>query len=166
MIDAREKVRFDTKAMLKMVINRFKGTDVAVVVKPHPKMVQPDMIGWLIGEAEAGSIVLREDSIHTLAAGSEAVLTINSRVGSEVMIHRKPVYCFGGSDYDAIAHKITSAEQFRDLTTPIRPAVTDNDLLRFIAFYRTKYLVDRQEPGRLESALQERVIDPILRGRA
>lgn len=165
LIDSPELVRFGPKAMLQMVINRFRGTDVAVVVKLHPKVGSPNLIIWLIGQADSGAIIVREDSIHTLAAGAEAVMTINSRVGSEVMIHRKPIYSFGASDYDSITHRITSAAQFDDLTTPIRPAVRDDDLLRFIAYYRTTYLVDRAEPGRLESALQERVIDPALRAK-
>jgi hypothetical protein len=164
-VDGPDPERFGTKAMLQIVMDRFQGTDISVVVKLPPRLTNANLIGWLIAETQLGSIILSENSMHSLAAGSEAVITVNSKVGSEVMIHRKPIYCFGGSDYDAIAHRITSADQFKDLTTPIRPAVRENDLLRFIAYYRTKYLVNRAEPGRLESVLQERLIDPILKAR-
>lgn len=164
LIDAPGLVRFGPKAMLQLVVERFRGTDIAVVVKMHPKVTSPNLIIWLIGQADSGSIIIREDSIHTLAAGAEAIMTINSRVGSEVMIHKKPIYAFGASDYDSVVHRIMTRAQFRELTTPIRPAVSDSDLLRFIAYYRTTYLVNRAEPGRLDQALKERVIDPILTG--
>jgi hypothetical protein len=154
--------RFSLDQMLDMVMERFRGTGIAVVVKPHPKAVDMDHLARLISLAEAGDIVLRHNSIHRLIAGAQAVITVNSGVGSEALLHRKPIYCFGAADYDSVAHRIESAEQFTALTTPIRPAVSLDDLVRFTAYYRQSYLVERAVPGRLDAAIQQRVIDPIL----
>ena len=164
--DRTQKVaRFTMAEMLTMVTSRFRGTDIAVVVKPHPKSTNLDQLASLIALAEAGEIVLRSDSIHRLIAQSEAVITINSGVGSESILHGKPIYCLGAADYDAVAHRIVSPDQFVALTTPIRPAVSDSDLIRFSAYYRTRYLVEWDAPGRLDAAMQARVIDPILQAR-
>ena len=157
--------RMSLDAMLDMVLARFAGSEIKVVVKPHPKSADLDQLGRLIALAEAGKIVLRFDSIHRLIAGSAAVITVNSGVGSEAMLHGKPIYCCGAADYDPIAHHIVDAAQFADLTTPIRPAVTPDDLTRFTAYYRKSYLVEWQEPGRLEQAIRQRVIEPILAAR-
>jgi capsule polysaccharide modification protein KpsS len=157
--------RFSMPDMLDMVVNRFRGTDTVVVVKPHPKSKDMEQVAKLIAMTEAGEIMMRFDSIHHLIAGAKAVITINSGVGSETLLHRKPLYCLGAADYDCVAHRITSVEQFTDLTTPIRHAVPEADYVRFSAYYRKDYLVDWARPGRLDAAVQERVIDPILAGR-
>ena len=154
--------RFSMPDMLDMVVNRFRGTGTAVVVKPHPKSKDMAQLAKLMEMTEAGDIMMRFDSIHHLIAGASAVITINSGVGSETLLHRKPLYCLGASDYDCVAHRISSVEQFTELTTPIRHAVSQADYVRFAAFYRKDYLVDWAQPGRLDAAIQERVIDPIL----
>lgn len=154
--------RFTMTEMLDMVVARFRGTGTAVVVKPHPKSKDMEQIAKLIELVEAGDAVMRFDSIHHLIAGAQAVITINSGVGSETLLHRKPLYCLGAADYDAVAHRITSVEQFNALTTPLRLAVSEEDYIRFTAHYRKTYLVEWAKPGRLEAAVQERVIDPIL----
>jgi capsule polysaccharide modification protein KpsS len=119
----------------------------------------------LMEMTEAGDIMMRFDSIHHLIAGASAVITINSGVGSETLLHRKPLYCLGASDYDCVAHRISSVEQFTELTTPIRHAVSETDYIRFSAYYRKDYLVEWTQPGRLDAAIQQRVIDPVLAGR-
>ena len=161
----QDMARFTMDAMLDIVVTQFRGTDTAVVVKPHPKSYDLDHLGRLMALAEAGDIVLRFDGIHHLISRAQAVITINSGVGSETLLHRKPIYCFGAADYDVAAHRITSADQFAALTTPIRPALGDDDLTRFNAYYRTRYLVERDVPGRLDQAIQQRVIDPALAAR-
>lgn len=157
--------RFSTQQMLTIVVDRFKGSGIAVVVKPHPRAKSAILTALLSDLSARGLIILRHDSIHDLVRQAMAVITINSGVGSESMIYKKPIYTFGASDYDAVTHRISSAAQFNDLTTPIRPAVSEDHLVRFIAYYRQTYLVDRRKAGQLERALQARVIDPILRAR-
>ena len=161
----QRKARFSMLEMLDMVVSKFRGTDTMVVVKPHPKSKDMEQIAKLMELVEAGDALMRFDSIHHLIAGAEAVITINSGVGSETLLHNKPIYCLGAADYDCVAHRIESVEQFTELTTPIRHAVSEADYIRFTAYYRKDYLVDWAQPGRLDAAIQERVIDPILAGR-
>ena len=157
--------RFGMEEMLRIVAERFYTSGVGVVVKPHPKAKSTALTALLTILSDQGLIEVRHDSIHDLIPQSLAVITVNSGVGSEAMVYQKPIYTFGAADYDAVTHRITSPEQFTDLTTPIRPAVSEDTLVRFIAYYRQQYLVDRSQAGRLERALQERLIDPILRRR-
>jgi hypothetical protein len=155
--------RFTMEQMLAIVVARFRNSGVRVVVKPHPKAKVSPLEAVLADLSDQGLIDVRYDSIHDLLGQALAVITINSGVGSEAMLYKKPIYTFGAADYDCVTHRIATAQQFNDLTTPIRPAVSEDILVRFITYYRQQYLVDRSQPGRLESALQERLIDPILR---
>lgn len=121
--DAPGLVRFGPKAVLQLVIERFRAADIAVRVKMHPKVTSPNPIIWLIGQADFGSVIMREDSIHTLAAGPEAIMKTNSCVGSEVMMQKNPIYGFGAGAYDSIVQHIATRARFRGFTTPMLPAM-------------------------------------------
>ena len=42
-------------------------------------------------------------SIHDLIAAAEIVVTVNSGVGMETVLHQKPVYAFGRANYSEIS---------------------------------------------------------------
>ncbi len=144
--------------MLAMVVERFRGGATQVVVKRHPKCACPKVASVLRSLAAAGAIRLSDLGIHSLIANSRAVITVNSGVGSEAIIHLKPVYTFGAADYAAIAHPIQDAAQFDRLTNPIRTAASPDDMIRFLHFYRNHYLVRVSDRHRLRAALEQRVL--------
>ena len=61
------------------------------------------------------------------------------------MLHKVPIYCFGGADYAPVAHTLRSEADLIAMTTPIRPAVSEADLVRFHAYYRQTHQVLGQE---------------------
>lgn len=144
--------------MLATVVERFRGSGTQVVVKRHPKCACPKVASVLQSLAASGAIRLTDLGIHTLIASSRAVITVNSGVGSEAIIHLKPVYTFGASDYAAIAHPVHDAAQFDHLTNPIRTAVSPDDMIRFLHFYRNHYLVRVSDRPQLRAALEKRVL--------
>jgi len=123
--------------MLRIVVERFAGTGMTVAIKRHPKCRSAQVWRALAAAAAQPHVRLVDGSIHQLLAGASALITVNSGVGSEAMLHRVPIYCFGGADYAPIAHSIRSAAAFRALTDPIRPATSAEDLVRFHFYYRT-----------------------------
>lgn len=143
--------------MLAIVEERFRGSGTQVVVKRHPKCSSPKVASVLQALAATGTIQLSDLSIHTLIANSRAVITVNSGVGSEAILHLKPVYTFGASDYDAIAHTVHDATQFGYLTNPIRTAASPDDMIRFLHYYRNHYLVRVSDRQQLQAALEKRV---------
>jgi capsular polysaccharide biosynthesis protein len=149
--------------MVEMVWKRFASSGYAVVVKRHPLCRDVRVSSLLERLSNSGSIVLREDSIHRLTANAEAVISVNSSVGSEAAIHLKPIYCFGASEYGAIAHNIHNESQFFETTSPIRPAVSSETMKRFVFYYRNKWLIDISQSARLEAAIAEKVIQPALK---
>lgn len=149
--------------MLRIVVERFAGTDMTVAIKRHPRCRSARVSRALAEVGTQPHVRLVNASIHELLAGASALITVNSGVGSEAMLHRVPVYCFGGADYAPIAHSVRSAAAFRDLTDPIRPAVSAADLVRFHFYYRTVH----QTVG--AAALHRRVdrlVADFIRGRA
>ncbi len=150
--------RIPMLTMLDIAIARFRDTPIKVVVKQHPLCKSKQVAQKLAYLAGRGDILLRNDSIHRLIDGSLAVVTINSGVGSEAILHLKPIYLFGGADYACVTHQIRSAEHFNEATSPIQLPVPAETMKRFLCYYRQSYLVDITDKDRLQAEIGRRVL--------
>lgn len=147
----QRKARVPMLEMLRMVIARFEGTGLRVVVKRHPRCRNRQVMRALAQASSAGHVVLSTASIHALMDRAQALFTVNSGVGSEAMLHGLPVYCFGASDYAPMAHQVASQDDLARLTNPIRHRLLPDALDRFHYHYREVFQVDRSR--RLEPVL-------------
>ena len=83
--------------------------NIPVVVKPHPInpaamqdmrkvfdfFANPEYHYWIDNV-----------SVHDCIENSEAVFTVNSGVGMETIMHNKPLFSFGESEYDEVSHEL------------------------------------------------------------
>lgn len=69
-----------------------------VVVKPHPKGRYPSVMEML-ARLSCQRLEVNEGAIHDLIPPAKAVLTANSGVGFEALLHEKPVLCLAEADY-------------------------------------------------------------------
>ncbi|MEO9683710.1 MAG: hypothetical protein ABJF86_12600 [Tateyamaria sp.] len=94
--------------------------DGPVVVKPHPRDLDPATAQGLRDRLERfPHMSISDGNIHDLIANADRVVTINSAVGIEAYLHRKPVLLCGQSDFHHVADVARSVE---DLTqTLMRP---------------------------------------------
>lgn len=74
-----------------------------VVIKVHPSCIGYEEVDSAVAEcARLGEHVrIVDGNVHELIAGAAGVITINSGVGFESLIHGRPVVTFGNSDYRA-----------------------------------------------------------------
>ena len=77
-----------TVDLAQKVTRAYKDTDIKVLVKPHPCGAKVPLSGEIV-----------EGSIHSLIGGAKAVYTVNSGSGFEALMHFKPVFVSGDSDY-------------------------------------------------------------------
>lgn len=71
-----------------------------IVVKPHPKDDDPATQNWLRGKARKDNrLRIVAANVHDILAACDVVVTINSAVGIEAMLHRKPVVLCGHADF-------------------------------------------------------------------
>jgi hypothetical protein len=154
----QQLARIPMLKMLDIVIARFRDSPIKVVVKQHPKCKSEMVAHRLASLADSGDIILRGESIHRLIDGSLAVVTINSGVGSEAILHLKPIYLFGEADYGCVTHRILSAEHFNEATSPICLPVPAETMKQFLCYYRQSYLVDITDRDRLRSEIGRRVL--------
>lgn len=82
-----------------------------IVVKPHPRDMDLDTYGWLARQAKKDArLQVLPANIHDMLARADVVVTINSAVGIEAMLHRVPVVLCGSADF----HHICETVQSRD----------------------------------------------------
>jgi hypothetical protein len=148
--------------MMEEVVKVCEKIGYSIVVKRHP-LCGSAAIGKYIRENEsAGRIISATGSIHSIIAKSAAVCVINSGVGAEALLHEKPVYVFGRSDYMAACFICEQQGEFEKQFQPGRTAVSAEDLRRFWYLLRNEYAVDLRDAEKAKSVIHTRVKQHIL----
>lgn len=143
--------------MMEEVVTACEKIGYSVVVKRHP-LCGSTAIGRYIRENEStGRIVVATGSIHTIIARAAAVCVVNSGVGAESLLHEKPVFVFGRSDYMAACFVCEQPGDFERQFRPGKTAVSAVDLRRFWYLLRNHYAVDLRNSERAKAAIRTRV---------
>lgn len=145
--------------MLEMVMDRFEGSPYSVVVKRHPKCRSRRVAAALKAAAKRPHVQISQGSVHQLLSSASAVFTVNSGVGSEAIIHEKPLYCFGKADYAAVAHQIRSMNDLASATDPLQASCSDAERKQFLFYYRNNYQFRQKDElrPRLSALIEEAV---------
>lgn len=92
------------------------GTGRQVVVKPHPRDMDGETFDALADmQSEFANLQISFANIHDILAAAERVVTINSAVGIEAYLHRKPVILCGQADFRHIASEARDAGELEGL---------------------------------------------------
>ena len=86
-----------------------KENNIGLIVKGHP--VNPTSMIELKGAFSQLEWGQWEDdvNINDLIEGAAAVVSVNSGVGMDTILHEKPVFIFGRADYQAVAHSVSDS---------------------------------------------------------
>lgn len=147
--DVDETCYLDRTQMVDTVL---QATEGPVIVKPHPRDTDPATRGWLRDLAQAHARVnVTEANIHDILAVTSRVVTINSAVGIEAYLHRKPVVLCGQSDFHHIAQVARSVE---DLGTALQSPMRKRPYDKFIYWYFGLNCLSATDPGLGQRFLQ------------
>lgn len=135
--------------LLKHVVRQYESRGVAVVVKRHPYCQSVTVQATLRELERAGRTIVSNASIHDLIAGANAVFTVNSGVGLEALIHRKPVVVSGLCEYGYAASPVRDAGELAALVERGIPH-DDRKALEFLYFYTQRYAFTLDDLARLE----------------
>lgn len=106
-----------------------------VVYKPHPA----EAIKKSSAKAPKNAII-SNDSIQSLISGSTAVALINSGVGIEALMYKKPIYMCGSSDYMHECKVMTTVDEIKQLDFTWNP---NSDTIDQLLYYlHVKQYVD------------------------
>ena len=130
---------------LNMVETVLETCDDPVVVKPHPLDTRPETKTQLTELASRyPQLTVADCNIHDLLSCATRVVTINSAVGIEAYLHRKPVILCGQSDFHHVAQTAKTTHQLRQhLQAPTRKRPYD----KFIYWYFGQHCLSTTEPN-------------------
>lgn len=120
-----------------------------VFIKPHPRGAPKFALSLARLFSYHRNISVVDQSVHDLIEQSDAVVTVNSGVGSEALMSLKPVYCFGLADYSTGVHVIRNVRQFFKEISKLTLPADRRSIAEFAASYRTRLLVDGTDTSAL-----------------
>lgn len=140
--------------LLAALIRESVRSGVRLVVKRHP-LCRSQAITELLQSAEQDGVILSNASVHALIAGARAVVTVNSGVGFEALIHGKPVFTAGHCDYEAVTHHVHNESQVAQCFGAV--SWDAQKAYRFVAYYLNDYCVDATNVD----ALKQRIASAV-----
>ena len=149
-----ETCHLSMRQMIKALLDR--DDPRPIVVKPHPRDTDMDTLTWLGQKARKDKrLHLLPVNIHDILAAADVVVTINSAVGVEAMLHEKPVVLCGQADFHHICEVVTRRDLMeaaiaRALT---RKAAGDWPFARFIGWFYGQMCLDPTAPEFLDRLL-------------
>lgn len=145
--------------MLEEVARTCAERGIGMVVKRHPLCRSSAVRLVLSKGVRRGLFSVSIGSIHELIANSCAVCVINSGVGAEALLHGKPVYTFGGAEYQAATFRIRERGQFARLFEPDRLPAPRGQIEALLYALRHRYAVDVRDEERAVQFWRERVAE-------
>ncbi|OWU69873.1 capsular polysaccharide export protein, LipB/KpsS family [Marinibacterium profundimaris] len=110
--DVEETCHLTREQMVETVLEAAQGP---VVVKSHPRDTDPATAAWLRRlAARHCRLTVSGGNIHDILAACERVVTINSAVGIEACLHRKPVVLCGQADFHHLAKVAKTPEELAE----------------------------------------------------
>lgn len=102
--------KFDFYDLIELVC---RNIDFPIVIKIHPYSLdmKPKILKII---SKKNNISLTECSIHEIIPNCKCCITINSGVGFESLLHKKPVVTFGKSDYGMATQYCQNKEQIKN----------------------------------------------------
>lgn len=130
-----------TDELLSKLVYYANNNRKKLIVKRHPNC-RDRKIGKLLKKLASGPYVaLSSHNIHDLIAKSRVIVTVNSGVGAEALLHDKPVITTGRSDYTQATTLVKTYSELqlaisKSYKTRVQPDHSD-----FLAKYLSEYMV-------------------------
>ena len=139
-----------------MVETVLANVDGPVIVKPHPRDQDETTKSHLEQLCQQNAnLHISEGNIHDIISAAKRVVTINSAVGIEAYLHRRPVILCGQTDFHHIAQVAHNEQELgRFLQQEKRAKAYD----KYVYWYFSQQCLSTNEPQLLDRFL-ERVQD-------
>ena len=148
--DVDEMCHLTLRQMVKALLSR--DDPRAIVVKPHPRDTDLDTLKWLVHKARQDArLRIIPANIHDILAACDVVVTINSAVGVEAMLHRKPVVLCGQADFH---HCAVTLRERHAMDAAIAKALTTHwPYDAFLYWFFGLNALSATDPGLVEAAI-------------
>ncbi|MCM2477154.1 hypothetical protein HGO38_27250 [Rhizobium sp. CG5] len=143
--------------MLEEVSLACRARNIPVVVKRHPLCRSWEVAHVLRRGERRGLFSVSQESIHGLISKSCAVCVVNSSVGAEALLHGKPVYTFGASEYQAGTFQMRARGDFARLFEPDRLPASMEEIEALLYSLRTDFAANVRNDDGIRTFLSGRL---------
>lgn len=147
--------------MVEEVVRTAEAKGLSVVIKRHPLCTTPEVSRFLSKVAAEGRVTQVYSSIHAIIPKALAVCVVNSGVGAEALLHEKPVYVFGRSDYMAGCFVCREPGDFAAQFVAGESRLTPDELRKFWFLLRTRYAIDLRDREKAAAGIEKRVMEHL-----
>jgi capsule polysaccharide modification protein KpsS len=121
-----------------------------VVVKRHPRCKDEGVQHLISKLQQEGKITVTKAPVHDILRKAKLVITVNSGVGFEALLHLLPVITTGGSEY----HWVTRVVKKPTDLPKVLSWQPDPDLIKkFLYYYHNQYVYFQTDKDRFSSLL-------------
>lgn len=162
-----ESIRFHSDIeeldLIESIIEWADSRRVRVVFKKHPANLK-SMAPFEKLVSNSKFCNWSDANIHDLIRLSEGVLTINSGVGFEALLHKKPVVTFGKTEYDVITYKsdMKDLDRAYEYIKAFKFKVSKSLYYKFFEWYCTDYCIDLSKPLNFQKMQLEKTMKKHL----
>ena len=136
-----ELADINTIDLLKSVAQISYETSKRVIVKRHPKCKNRKINSVIEHLKGHRFLKFSHGNIHDLIRQSDMVITVNSGVGAEALLHKKMVVTTGASDYGQATTRVRTYSELRRVILSRNEDANTALLERFISAYTRNYMV-------------------------
>lgn len=147
--------------MIEEVLVTARRLSIPVVVKRHPYCKSAYLSKYLAEGNSRGDFHIATGNIHKLIERSVAVCVVNSAVGAEALLHRKPVFVFGKSEYMKACFVCRKENDFDRQFDIGYSKLTRGKQERFWYYMRNVYAVNLKKREIAASIINERVSEHL-----
>lgn len=124
-----------------------------VVIKPHPRETDMAIFDWLVRQMrKSPRLQVIPGNVHDILAAASVVVTINSAVAIEAMVHEKPVILCGAADFH---HCALEVRRPADMAAALTAAeARDWPHAAFLGWFFGRQMIDPRAPGLARRVLQ------------
>jgi hypothetical protein len=151
--------RLSTLDVLERAGTLARDTRRHLVLKRHPRCANEQVAGAIARAVGRNPYVVQTDaSIHAILPACDAVLVANSGVGFEALIHHRPVYAFGRSEYELATRRV---ETLDDVALAFAPSheVDFDHVDRYLAYFLGQYCLSPDDMAGILRHLDTAIAD-------
>jgi hypothetical protein len=146
----------DTIQLLKYLREFSRENKIKIIFKRHPRCNSSEISNLMEEISFDDDFFSTEANIHDIIAHAECVVTVNSTVGVEALLHLKPVIITGSSEYAPACIKATKFEELTEcLLNYNKLKKSEEEIKKFLFYYCHHFLVSVDNEQAIRDRLSE-----------
>lgn len=151
----------DAILLLKTAAKFALQNEIHVVVKRHPYCDSLAIEAFTTREQKNNSFFhVSQGNIHTIIENCLSVVTVNSGVGLEALIHGKPVYSCGLSEWFPASHQLFAPEHIERAFNRVQPK-TSSESIAYLGFLLSEYWVDGSDFDKVAARINNCMVNEL-----